>query len=140
MSNKTQLSNNNTKLASLIHELQGKAAGGGASVETCTVELDGVIASYRPYYYSYTYLDDSGNIASAAVAKNSGVSVTLNNVVCGSVVTVYWYSWFAGVNMEATNITTLTHEITSFHAFKVVAPAGGVSAVKYKSGSDGSND
>lgn len=41
MSNKTQLSNNNTQLASLIQELQGKATGGGgASVEMCTVSLE----------------------------------------------------------------------------------------------------
>lgn len=37
---KTQLQTNNTRLASLIQELQGKAAGGGASVETCTVTVN----------------------------------------------------------------------------------------------------
>lgn len=41
MSNKTQLSNNNTQLASLIQTLQGKATGGGGGggVETCTITL-----------------------------------------------------------------------------------------------------
>lgn len=37
--NKTQLQTNNARLASLITELEGKAAGGGGSVETCTVEV-----------------------------------------------------------------------------------------------------
>ena len=42
MSNKTQLSNNNTKLASLIQELANKAAGGGSGgVETCTFTVSG---------------------------------------------------------------------------------------------------
>lgn len=53
MSNKTQLSNNNTKLASLIQELQGKAAGGGASVEMCTVTISNAgnyIAVLYPTY------------------------------------------------------------------------------------------
>lgn len=41
MSNKTQLQENNAKLASLITELQGKAAGGGSGggAETCTVTV-----------------------------------------------------------------------------------------------------
>lgn len=38
MSNKTQLQTNNTNLAALIETLRGKAAGGGASVETCTIK------------------------------------------------------------------------------------------------------
>lgn len=37
MSNKTKLATNNTQLASLIQELQGKAAGGGGGMQTATV-------------------------------------------------------------------------------------------------------
>ena len=37
--NKTQLQTNNTRLASLIDELKGKAAGSGGAVETCTVTI-----------------------------------------------------------------------------------------------------
>lgn len=82
MSNKTQLSNNNTQLASLIQELQGKAAGGGgdASVETCNVHI--VVDNSMPfiiwtdgsnYYDEMATATSAGNtyIADLKVAKNT---------------------------------------------------------------------
>lgn len=59
MSNKTQLQANNTQLASLIQELQGKAAGGGggASVETCTVEIVAVAPVSSTQNVSYINQD-----------------------------------------------------------------------------------
>lgn len=68
MSNKTQLSTNNTQLASLIQTLQGKAAGGGSggSVETCEVSVTNC------YYVFYTGVEN-GNL----VAKmSSGTSTS----------------------------------------------------------------
>lgn len=59
MSNKTQLSNNNTKLASLIQELQGKAAGGGSgSAEIKSGELTVEISRSSPGYYDYKLTAD----------------------------------------------------------------------------------
>lgn len=37
---KSQLQTNNTRLASLIEELKGKATGGGGSVETCYIKFN----------------------------------------------------------------------------------------------------
>ena len=116
------------EIEGLIEELNaaldGKSvSGGGANVETCTVVLDGASSTYRPYYYSYTTIDANGNITGAAVGNNSATNVTLNNVVCGSVVTVYWYTLGDTVNVP----TNATHIVTSdkhFNAYQITAPAG----------------
>lgn len=121
MSNKTKLQANNTQLASLIQTLQGKAAGGGASVETCTVTLSDPEAVSAPYYYSYISLEN-GNIKANGVSNNTTRNVTLENVVCGSVVTVYWRSVAV---IELSNLTQLTVDNRYFKAYRVDAPAGG---------------
>ena len=77
MSNKTQLSNNNTKLASLIQTLQGKAAGGGG-VETCTVTVTGGGGSTRVHYTAFE------NETMCAKEIPGAGRVTIENVVCGS--------------------------------------------------------
>lgn len=81
MSNKTQLSTNNTQLASLIQTLQGKAAGGGgASVETCSVTIKGNIGKAR----ASTYGNGEYGVAEGGAAP----TVTFDNVVKGSMVIV----------------------------------------------------
>ena len=116
-------------IAQLASALQGKAAGGGgASVETCTVVLDGDSSAFRPYYYSYTTIDANGNITGAAVEANSATDVTLNNVVCGSVVTIYWYTE-GGLN-QPTNATQIASTEKYFHAYKITAPAGGTATIR----------
>ena len=144
MSNKTQLQANNTQLASLIQTLQGKAVGGGgggASVETCTVKLgDSSYASMRPYCYSYTHLDNNGNVTSTAVKNNSAATVTLNNVVCGSVVTVYWYTNISTSNYSIERATLLTTYDKYFNAFKITASAGETAHIKYRLISGGDSD
>lgn len=65
MSNKTQLSNNNTKLASLIQTLQGKAAGGDSSGggigSICTVNISTNGPSKNVRFY---YMDSDLNVLS----------------------------------------------------------------------------
>lgn len=103
-------------------------AGEDVAVETCTVVLDAGSSSHRPLYYSYMTVDDSGNITGAAVEANSATDVTLNNVVCGSVVTVYWYG---GTGITTTNATKIaTSGSKYFNAYLITAPAGGTATIK----------
>lgn len=80
-----------TDLESTIDSLP-EGGGSGGSLKTCTVTLSGTSSSYRPYFYTYTALDESGSMASFLVKSNSSTSVTLQNVVIGSIITVYWYT------------------------------------------------
>lgn len=85
----TEVAAQAAKIAQLSTILDGKAAGGGASVETCTVTLslqnnysfetlcaitfkDGVFSEYA---YSYPYEGSIGGMS---------YPLTLENVVCGS--------------------------------------------------------
>lgn len=83
MSNKTQLQANNTQLASLIQELQGKAAGGAvASVETCEVSVSGA------YFVFYTGVENGEPVAMVSAGTSTSSSHTftaLRNsmVMCG---------------------------------------------------------
>jgi hypothetical protein len=97
--NKTQLQSNNTRLASLIDELKGKAASGGSSsggsVETCTVIFNPEIVStdnpfVTPSYdFFYTGMENSqikplwtsiGNESyTISVVKNSSLFIFSNN-------------------------------------------------------------
>ena len=115
---------------------------GSGGVETCTVKLgDLSYASMRPYCYSYTHLDDNGNVTSTAVKNNSTSMVTLNNVICGSVVTVYWYQYFPTNNLGLTNATLLTSYDNYFNAFRITASAGGTASIYGDMSSvGGSND
>lgn len=93
MPNKTQLQTNNSKLSSLITELQGKAAGGsgGTNYETCTVTFTSsatahiiyytlengeplMATNYTPYAYSNFSLDV---IKGSSVAFGKDVSVPI---------------------------------------------------------------
>ena len=97
MSNKTQLQTNNTNLDALITRVNTAKdtaaslpeAGGGSGINTCTVIIDVLTGIYAWKYACTAYESDS------FVMKNSdfydGVtssSITLTNVVCGSVITV----------------------------------------------------
>lgn len=83
---KTQLQTNNTRLASLIDTLKGKAAGGGgASVETCTVTVN----SFTPMISYVFNVYENGSvkfITANAFTMPNEQSVTVHNVICGSIV------------------------------------------------------
>lgn len=123
-----------TAQTTLIDDLEAAVEAlpdaGDDEVETCTVELGrGNLDSFRPYCYSYTHLDDNGNVTSTAVKNNSTSMVTLNNVICGSVVTVYWYQYFSTNNLGLTNATLLTSYDNYFNAFRITASAGGTASI-----------
>lgn len=138
MSNKTQLSNNNDKLASLIQELANKAAGGGgASVETCTVVITGNNSSVAPAVYAYSTLTESGEITCVRIAGNTDNVITIDNVICGSFVAVYlpngFYSTYTSENAEVTNMGTAVSK-----CIKINAPAGGQTTVHFVDNSSSS--
>lgn len=79
-----------TLLEQAIAALEGKAAGGSSSIETCTVTLSGLTSSYIPKSYAYTYVTDNGAIESESINDNTEQNVTINNVVCGSCMIMCW--------------------------------------------------
>lgn len=107
MSNKTQLQTNNAKLEALITELQGKAAGGGSSVETCTVEI--VIPKYSEIRAIHYVAFRNGETVSVVDDTDylTAQTVTIENVVCRSTLvlmyTLYgqsssWYDYVVSVS------------------------------------------
>lgn len=92
MPNKTQLSNNNTKLASLIQELQGKATGGGAALETVVITFENKYTSPDASVY-YT---DANQQAQQA------------NIINGLTITALKNSVLALYDFEYTDITGVT--------------------------------
>jgi hypothetical protein len=73
MSNKQQLQTNNTKYASLIETLRGKAAGGsGGSIETCTV-MSTATGNNKSVYYT----EGSGNLQNVTMSINEVATFTV---------------------------------------------------------------
>lgn len=138
MSNKTQLSNNNTKLASLIETLQGKASGGG-SVETCTVTLNGPNSYGRPYNFAATVLDDDGKVVTYYVDGNSTLNVTIANVLCNSILYVQPFDGDNYNNCTADNATLLYNTIGMGFVLAITAPAGGEAVITNIIGSGSGN-
>lgn len=133
---KTQLQTNNAKLSALITELQGKAAGGGGAAETCTVTVSAGSSSYRPYNVSYMTNED---VPAKVITQNSSLSVTLQNVLCGSAVTVGFYRGESVVNsaFTLTNAEIMTIHDYEFAVFRVTAPSGGTATIYYTGGGSG---
>lgn len=80
MSNKTQLQANNTQLASLIQTLQGKATGGGGSVEACTVE----ILAFGPVTDTYFYFIDTDGAVQYMRCRSTDLMMGVQLVVQGN--------------------------------------------------------
>lgn len=136
MSNKTQLQTNNTTLASLIQTLQGKATGG--AVETCTVNIISSDSNGRPWFYAYTYLDSNGEIVIGKVLNNSSSNVTIENVLCGSLIIVRLYRSFYGLR-NYVNAEHITDFDTDVYAIQITAPSGGIAQFEsYNNESGGS--
>lgn len=94
MSYNTELQSNNAELQEILDAVNDlpDAGGGGGGVETCTIIL-------RPdsdaalYIYGYTHTLNDGSISASLIDYGTGVSnteITLNNVVCGSLVMLAW--------------------------------------------------
>lgn len=96
MSNKTQLQTNNTKYASLIESLRGKAlpgggsSGDGANIETCTVTIipspDESMMDGLCIYSATCY--ENNVITTKSLCNMGGIytPITLTNVIINSVI------------------------------------------------------
>lgn len=108
---KTQLQTNNTRLASLIDTLKGKAAGsGGASVETCTVVINNEVVSSGGAIvcYGFTVFEDGkiGYVGYDGEALYES-TMTFTNVVCGSAI-FFGYSGYSMTGVEVNNMEAVS--------------------------------
>lgn len=128
----SQLTTNTTTIdecIALANSLPDAGSGsGGTAVETCTVTLDGGMSLYQPIGCSYTYLDDGGNITSNAIDYENPKSATLENVVCGSVVTVCWNK-LANTPATVTNAESIVRLHALFDTYRITAPANGHASI-----------
>ena len=109
------------------------AGGGGGSVETCEVRIYDastyINAKYRPYYVSATCLDDNGNITTFTLSENGARTITITNVLCGSVVTVYFYTYTSN-GIVASNCEPLVSSGDKyFNAFRITAAPGTTASI-----------
>ena len=123
----TEVSAQETLLDQALAAIANKAAGGGGSINTCTVILspdsDAEIGEI-----AYTVLAANGEITCSFESdlSISGTSRTLENVVCGSLVFV----WATGVSLGV-NVAGL--ELVDFYAgfFKAPTTAGATGTITF---------
>ena len=144
------LTSNNTELQNIlaaVNALPEAGSGGGSSgggVETCTVTLMGEYPAGRPLHYIWTTIDSSGNLTCATVFNNTSQSVTITDVVCGSMLIYSPYGGMYNRSYETSNAEILVHGTTSgfdlVSCFKIVAAAGETATITAKySETGGSN-
>ena len=83
----SELATQDGLIAKIMTTLEGKMLPSGGSVDTCTVEI-----SIRDAFFTsigYSYVDDNGNIISSFESVSGLNSITLQNIVCGSRLSVY---------------------------------------------------
>lgn len=88
------LQTNNSSLEEIITQLNNMpdaGSSGGGSVETCTVNLSTSDGYISEYIYDHI-VDGKINSTRVVTTDSSTVSVTLNDVVCGTFLFVRWTS------------------------------------------------
>ncbi len=121
---KTQLQTNNARLSQLITELQGKAAGGGASLETCTVTVKGCRAVY------YTGVENGEIVAKSSTGTSN--SANHNIVVCKNSMVVC--ALLASGNSTITGGNLIASYINSYSACEITADNAIISNTSMNSG------
>lgn len=102
-------------------------AGGGASVETCTLTIRSNLG-YASLSFATQILNDEGKIEAVYTEGSNYVdNYTVNNAICGSVCCIMDHS-LRGI----ANASSGTEAINSFSgsfAFKITAPANGTASI-----------
>lgn len=110
----TKLASLETAVAALETELEGKASGGsGGGVETCTVILQHY-PDYGAYFTGYgVTVYDGVKITSIYGQQFSGSEFIVENVVCGSVVSIS-----RGGNTTTVDATSNANVLSSTEGYK----------------------
>lgn len=133
VSNTETIKNEQADLISQIQTaLEGKAAGGGAGVETCTIVVNNEIAPYGEMIYDYLFtVVENGNFAAKAY-QGGGISdttLTIENVVCGSGFYIK-ASGYSGAGVEPSDGVAFAQD-TYGTLFIAPTEAGAVGVVTY---------
>ena len=136
----TEVSAQETLLDQALAAIANKAAGGGGVPDTCTVTMGAADIGGRPYWYVYTALDENGNISYQYATGKASNSVTLEKVVCNSILSVSPYSniYTAAATTNATML--FAGGSARFFAFQITATAGETATITFEVGSGGGND
>lgn len=129
----TELSDLQTQISALETALEGKASGGsgGGSVETCTVTIDcSAVGGIR--LAAVTVLnEDTGTIGVEYIGLDSGItSVTYENVVCNSHITIYPLSGYIEYVITG-DVTLLTGYLV--YIFSTPSEAGASASLRFYS-------
>lgn len=130
------------EIEGLIEELNaaldGKSVSGGTAVETCTVEITTSGSTAVFIGYAYMTIDDNGNIyvESYSVPNNRG-SVTLQNVICGTMVAVNWDGGYSEGTLSKAEKIMGSYGFTT--VYRITAAAGETATIDNANSSAGGN-
>ena len=130
------------EIEGLIEELNaaldGKSVSGGTAVETCTVEITTSGSTAVFIGYAYMTIDDNGDIyvESYSVPRNGG-SVTLQNVICGTMVAVNWDGGYSEGTLSKAEKIMDSYGFTT--VYRITAAAGETATIDNAKSSAGGN-
>ena len=105
-------------ISELEVELEGKAAGGGASVETCTVQWN--TNGFQEFVHYHTLVN--GEVVSNDF-NYANANKTLENVIKGSVIVVIWNLMPNMWTIEGAERTDYDNHNGYWSTFKIVSDA-----------------